>query len=355
MKNNNTKNESYYVLLVISVALLFLSLANWDVFWVPFFITAIASIILLVLSIWVQIKLVAYYTLAILSVGGIVASSAAEYSPPVLTASIILFGVTVACIIATSQFSKHFGVGETSDSAELGALLEAAQMSENAKRVLFRGRELCFLRDAVQEDIEKGEFHSALVLCDQMANVFGAVEESEQMRTQVQQIIHRHHEDRIRNEMEQLETLLSEHKWVEAYQYAARLRRLFPESPLLQGLEQHIADARTEYGRNLEVSFLQAADNEDIDNAMGLLRELDSYLTPEDARKFKDVASTVVSTYRESLGAKFKMAVNDHRWREAIVFGEELTRHFPNTKMAEEAKEMLETIHVRLVEEDTSV
>ena len=274
-------------------------------------------------------------------------------APELFLGSFILLGVTLASIGVVMQVNSN---SERSvDTTKLDSILEAMQMSENAKRILFRDRELVLLRNTVQEDISKGDFHAALVICDQMANVFGAVEEAEQMRTQVQQIIHKHHEDRIRNEMKQLEELLVGHKWVEAYQYVARLRRLFPESPLLHGLEQHIADTRTEYGRNLEVSFLQAAENEDVDNAMGLLRELDSYLTPEDARKFKDIAATVVSTYRESLVAKFKMAVSDRRWREAIVFGEELTRHFPNTKMSEEAKEMLETIHIRLVEEETSV
>jgi len=267
--------------------------------------------------------------------------------------SIIVLGVTLAsiCVVIFVSTNSTRGV----DAEKLDSILEAMQMSENAKRIFFRDRELQLLRKTVQDDITRGDFHAALILCDQMSNVFGAVEEAEQMRTQVQQIIHRHHEDRIRDEMKKLEALLMEHKWVEAYQYAARLRRLFPESPLLHGLEQKIADARTEYGRNLEVSFLQAANNDDIDNAMALLRELDAYLTPEDARKYKDTAATVVSTYRESLGAKFKMAVSDHRWQDAIAFGGELTHHFPNTKMAEEAHEMIETIHIRLVEDETSV
>jgi len=274
-------------------------------------------------------------------------------SKELFLSSAIVLGVTLAGVgvVLSVRTTSARGVGEE----KLDSILEAMQMSENAKRILFRDRELQLLRKTVQDDIAQGDFHAALVLCDQMANVFGAVEEAEQMRTQVQQIIHRHHEDRIRNEMKQLDTLLKTHKWVEAYQYAARLRRLFPESPLLHGLEQAIADARTEYGRNIEVSFLQAANNDDIDSAMALLRELDAYLTPEDARKYKDIASTVVTTYRESLGAKFKMAMSDHRWQDAIEFGEELTRHFPNTKMAEEAHDMLETIHIRLVEDETSV
>jgi hypothetical protein len=48
------------------------------------------------------------------------------------------------------------------------------------------------------------------------------------------------------------------------------------------------------------------------------------------------------------------MAVNDHRWRDANGFGEEIIRQFPNTKMAIEVNEMLETIQVRAVEDETA-
>ena len=87
---------------------------------------------------------------------------------------------------------------------------------------------------------------------------------------------------------------------------------------------------------------------------MVLLRELDGYLTPEEARKFRDTANSVITTYRESLGARFKMAVNDHRWQDAAEFGKEIVRQFPNTKMAGEVTEMLNTIRVRSVEDETA-
>jgi hypothetical protein len=227
-------------------------------------------------------------------------------------------------------------------------------MSENAKRVLFRDRELSVLRNTVQEDIERGEFHSALVVCDQMATVFGAVEESEVLRTKVQTIIHNFHDARICEEVEKLENMLADRKWVEAYQDAARLRRLFPESPQLHGLEQRISDVRIHYRHDLEARFLEAASCENVEQAMKLLRELDGYLTPDEARKFRDTATDVITKYKDTLGARFKMAVSDRRWEEAIEFGEVITQQFPNTKMAEEVQTMLETIRVRAGEDETS-
>jgi len=295
-----------------------------------------------------------YLPIIVIAIAGIVVGgtdSAAPLSSEIFLASLIVFGVTSALYC----FGLHLntsGNSSATDATQLSAILEAMQMSENAKRILFRDRELELIRKTIQDDIESGDFHAALVLCDQMSNVFGAVEEAEAMRTRVQDIIHQHHEERIREEMGQLSTLLDAHQWVEAYQYAAKMRRLYPESPLLHDLEQRIAGTRTEYGHQLESRFLQAAQNDDIENAMLLLRELDGYLTPEEARRFRDTATSVITTYRESLGARFKMAVSDHRWRDANGFGEEIIRQFPNTKMAIEVANMIETIQVRAVEDE---
>jgi hypothetical protein len=300
---------------------------------------------------------VVYLVLAMLSLVGVI-FGATEYagtlSSNLFLASLIVLGIDLAFLGYAWQLRFTTGNASSSEASKLDAILEAVQMSENAKRVLFRDRELSVLRNTVQEDIERGEFHSALVVCDQMATVFGAVEESEVLRTKVQTIIHNFHDARICEEVEKLENMLADRKWVEAYQDAARLRRLFPESPQLHGLEQRISDVRIHYRHDLEARFLEAASCENVEQAMKLLRELDGYLTPDEARKFRDTATDVITKYKDTLGARFKMAVSDRRWEEAIEFGEVLTQQFPNTKMAEEVQTMLETIRVRAGEDETS-
>ena len=353
MKSNRKRSESWYVLLLISVAIILMSLLTTDIFWMPLLFASILTIVLLLISIWVRIQFVLYYSLAILAIGGIIGSSVVTDNGGVLSGSIVVLGMAVIGIIVSSLLKTPLEGNH--ESGKLNAILEAVQMSENAKRVLFRDRELSILRNTVQEDIARGEFHSALVLCDQMAAIFGAVEEAEVLRSKVQTIIHEFHDARISEEVEKLEKMLTSHKWVEAYQDAARLRRLFPESPRLHEIEQRIADVRIQYRHELESRFLQAAQLEDVEKAMKLLRELDGYLTPDEARRFRDTATEVISKYRDSLGARFKMAVSDRRWQEAIEFGEVIIQQFPNTKMTEEVQSMLETIRTRLVEGETSV
>ena len=341
--------------LVIPVIVMVGGLIQFDAYWsVPMIISAVTAIMLVCLGTSYRVQNIAPKSFICLSIGGIFA--AALY-PEATLANALLIGSIVSLSIfilgdIQSTKTRGFGGGSGSD-VPWDQMIESLQMSENAKRVLFRDRELELLRKTVQADLAEGNFHAALVHCDQMGAVFGAVEEAEALRTQVQNIIHEHHEARILNEIKNLRSLLDRHKWVEAYQDAARLRRLFPESPILHDLEQRIADVRTEYRHGLEDRFLQAAKEDNPEKAMGLLKELDGYLTPDEARNFKDTAATVITTYKENLGARFKMAVSDHRWQEAIEFGEELVKQFPNSKMAEEATSILKTIKMRATEEET--
>ena len=356
MKRNKALSEASYFTLLLSVVILLIALyysRDEAIFWgASMVVASIIAITLLFISMATTWKLTEFYVVAVLATGGIFSSSSGANNS-VLLASIVVLGLAVVGALVSVNRNQLECDTRLGDS-RYEDILEAVQMSENAKRVLFRDRELKVLRSTVQDDIASGEFHSALVLCDQMATVFGAVEEAEVLRAKVKVIIHDQHDARIRDEIENLQQMLDQRKWVEAYQDAARLRRLFPESPRLHSIEQHIADVRTQYRHDLEAKFLQAAELENVEEAMLLLRELDGYLTPDEARRFRDTATSVITKYRESLGDRFKMAVSDHRWQEAIEFGEVIMHQFQNTKMAEEVQTMLETIRVRVLEDETS-
>ena len=59
------------------------------------------------------------------------------------------------------------------------------------------------------------------------------------------------------------------------------------------------------------------------------------------------VAEGVVGKRRETLGAQFKLAVNDRRWVEAARVGETIIAEFPNAKMAEEVRSMIDILRSR--------
>jgi len=340
--------------LLISLGVFTAAIDWWGAYWAkPMMVASAAAMIVAAIAIITFRKSAGIFAVLImLGIGAIISGG------PLLTGGMFMAAIGWAGAAFRISSSKSATLPSTAnqpfDQPPWEQLMEALQLSENAKRVLFRDRELDLLRRTIQDDMACGDVHSALMLCDQMGSEFGAVEEAERLRSQIQQALHKRHQSQIQEELVALESLLENHKWVEAYQFAAKMRRLYPETPLLHGVEQHIADARVQYRYSLEASFVTAAEKNNIEQAMELLKELDRYLTPDEARQFMETADAVITKYRDTLGTRFKMAISDRRWAEAIEFGEAISTQFPNTTMAKEVRELLETMHTRADEDETA-
>jgi hypothetical protein len=136
--------------------------------------------------------------------------------------------------------------------------------------------------------------------------------------------------------------LIVQRRWDHALNHAASIQRLYPESNRVSGLTQRIENARDRYKTDLERRFLHAAQGEGVDEAMGLLKELDAYLSEGDAEPYRELARGVIGKARENLGASFKLAVRDKRWRDAAVTGERLI-----AEMAEEVRSMIDGVRER--------
>lgn len=220
-------------------------------------------------------------------------------------------------------------------------------LSDNAKRVLFRDRELQMLRRVIEEDISRGDYDAALILCDAMAELFGFREEAEEFRTRIEQARAAEYDTQVQMAIDGLTELLEQRDWATAHREAARIRRLYPDSHLVRDLDQRIARARDEHKSELEHQFLHAANHEDVELAMRLLRELDKYLTPDEAGRLAEVAQGVVVKHRENLGVQFKLAVSNREWTEAVDVGETIVNEFPNSKMADEVRSMIDALRTR--------
>jgi hypothetical protein len=245
--------------------------------------------------------------------------------------------------------SKDVGGIHTSRSIEnlLAQLYQNSMLSDIAKRVLFRDQELDLLRRAIEEDIAHSDYNAGLTLCDDMANVFGRREEAEAYRTRILQAGHAAYEAKVRQSLEQFDQILGARDWASAHREAASIKRLYPAHHLVQELDQRIMLAREDHKKELEEAFIGAANRDDLDSAMTLLRELDKYLSREEAGRLAQTAQRVVSKHRDNLSMQFKLAVNDHRWAEAAQVGDIIMQQYPNTKMADEVRSMIDVLRVR--------
>lgn len=277
--------------------------------------------------------------------------------------SIVLGLVSVACLLIGSvRWGVHGIESRRIDEPEAHAellrrLQEIARrqlLSENAKRVAYRNEDLEAIRRVIRRDIETGAYDAAIALAQEMSTTYGFKEEAERHREEALRGRAAGREAKIDEAIAEFDKLLESNDFEGATQAAAKIERLFPESERVHVLGRRVNQARERYKHDLERRFLQAAEKDDIDDAIELLEEMDKYLTEQDAEPFYETARGVIGKKRDNLGVQFKMAVQDKEWNRAIRVGEQIMRDFPNSRMAEEVRGMLDLLRQRAAGEQSA-
>ncbi len=230
---------------------------------------------------------------------------------------------------------------------QLGEITNRLMISETAKKVAYRVEDIRLLRETIEQDIARKEFDAALVLVKILADTYGRIEESEAYRERIEAARHEQLENRVGHEVARLDEMLNRNDFPRASRHASRIKRLFPTIDSVQEIDQLVRDAKDQHKHDLERQFLDAARNEDVAGAMALLKELDRYLSPLEAKQFEEVARGVIGKQRDNLGVQFKLAVHDKEWLSAVRVGEQIVREFPNTRMADEVRGMLDLLRER--------
>lgn len=291
---------------------------------------------------------------AVLFVFGVVAvgSGIANRDPVAAT----IGSVALAIGLGTAPIAVILlgGRGGGGMNSEITALREAMQslaeqqaLSEDARRVLNRREERELLRRAIEQDIQAHDYDAAMVLVKELAERFGYRADAEEFRERIEQSRAQTLDRKVMDALAKLDELIRGAQWAEAFAEAARIQRLYPESHRVGALRERVDESRQRYRKNLERSFLIAAQREKIDEAMKILKELDQYLTPSEAEPFQEVARGVIGKSRENLGVRFKLMVQDHQWGDAVEVGERIMSEFPNTRMAQEVRELLPMLRER--------
>jgi hypothetical protein len=241
------------------------------------------------------------------------------------------------------------GGGDTRDLAKaVERFVEHGSLSDEARRVLYRRHDRELLRQAIQEDIAAEDWDAAMVLVKELAERFGYRSDAEEFRARIEQSRFDTVQRKVTEAIAQLDDLIMSRRWDQASTEAARIGRLYPDSPRVEGLRHRVEQARLLYKSDLERRFLLSAGENRIDDAMEMLRELDAYLTEDEAEPFREVARGVIGKARDNLGAQFKLAVQDRRWDRAAQIGEQIIDQFPNSRMAQEVRGLLDSIRARL-------
>ncbi len=224
---------------------------------------------------------------------------------------------------------------------------DQAALSDDARRVLNRSGERDLLRLAIEEDINNQNWDAAMVLVKELADRFGYRADAEEFRQRIDKSRADTLEKQVADAIGYLDGLIIQRRWAEAEADAARIQRLFPDSARVESLRGRVAHAKGSYKAEVERQFLVASQEGRADDALTLLKELDQHISPTEAEPLRELARGVIGKARENLGARFKLAVQDRRWREAAELGEQIVRDFPNTRMAAEVREVIDGVRAR--------
>lgn len=273
-----------------------------------------------------------------------------EFRPFLLVAGLV-GGVMVFLAAPLLWHVRSKRTADESTARRMESLTEAihllrdqSALSDDARRVLNRQTERNLLCRAIEEDIQAQAWDAATVLCEELSERFGYRADAEEFRARIDLSRSEIQERRVADAIARLDGLIVQRRWDVALREAARIGRLYPDSPRVENLKQRVESARGIYKQDLERRFLEAAHAGRVDEAMLLLKELDVYLSENEAEPYREVARGVITKARENLGAQFKLAVQDRQWATAAAIGRRIINEFPNTRMAQEVRGMMDGI-----------
>ena len=224
---------------------------------------------------------------------------------------------------------------------DLELVHERLLLSETAKKVAYRREDVGLLHKTIRQDIADRDYNAAMVLVEALGGTYGQLKEAESFREEIRAARAAEQERAVEAGVLEMDRLLTRHDFAGARREAARLTRLYPDAPSVDGLGEWVDRAKAQHKRDLEEQFLHAKGRGEIDKAVELMHRLDKLLTPTEAEPFREAAREVFAKKRDNLGLQFKLAVHDKEWTTAVGVGEEIMREFPNSRMADEVRERI--------------
>ncbi|MHC4983146.1 MAG: hypothetical protein ACYTF6_08270 [Planctomycetota bacterium] len=232
-------------------------------------------------------------------------------------------------------------------------LVERATLSDQAKSLVYRDAEIDTIRESIHEDIIRQDYGAAEALIDSIEKKLGYADIAARLREEVTASRQRTRAEQIDAAVTRIIEIVERRDWARALREAKRLLEMFPDNPKVASLPGRINKARNDHKRTLLKVYDEAVKINDIDKSIELLKELDLYLTPQEAAALEESARGVFRTKLHNLGVQFAMSVSEEQWEEALATGLQIVDEYPNSRMAHEVREKLDLLRARAAQEQT--
>lgn len=232
----------------------------------------------------------------------------------------------------------------------LEVIAESSQLSDEARAIAHRDRDRTALRLAINEEIIRGDLEAAYALVEQLEARHGYRNEAARLRREVDLSKLQVHAYKVHEMVEQVRAKIEGMEWDHARREMDRLLAAHPENDEVKELPKLFAAKRGEHKRRLLKDWDESVQRNEVDRGIAILKQLDQYLTRNEAAALEESARGVFRTKLHNLGLQFSFAVSEHNWRDALAVGQQIVEEFPNTRMAQEVRERIQVLSQRAEE-----
>ena len=272
----------------------------------------------------------------------------------VILASTVAWAIAMMLLkVEASLFRIHDVLLDTQElirgeQQKLAEIAENVQLSDATKSIARREKERKVLHEAIQDEILRGNWDAAYYLVDELEKRFGYRGEAAKLREEIDAWRGRAKEQRLLQAIKQVDAATEAHDWRRARLMATQIAQVFPSDERAANLDLRIRDAFDRRKQQLLGTWRESLNNHQNEKSLEILKELDHYLSAQEAQDLREPARAVFRERMQSLGAQFSAAYKARQWEAARVAGERIQAEFPTSKMAEEVRGLMDGIRQKL-------
>lgn len=230
---------------------------------------------------------------------------------------------------------------------QMAVIAEQQLLSDRAKSVAFRSKDREAVRGAIKEEMAAKDWDAALVLANHMEREFGYTQEAATLRAEINsnrtEVMGQH----ITESTAVIDQHMKGERWTQALRESERLIQMYPNNEQVKKLPAEIETRRQNHKKQLVDSWKETVARKDVDGSIEVLKRLDPYLTPAEAEAMQETARGIFKEKLNNLKSQFSAAVHDEKWSAAVQIGDSIIHDFPNSRIALEVKDMMETLRQR--------
>jgi hypothetical protein len=229
----------------------------------------------------------------------------------------------------------------------LTQIAQAVRLSDAAKEIVFRDTEQIELGEAILTKLHQHDFDSSLAMIDALAEQPKYRQMANHLKHTAEKYRSATEDGRISQIMAHIENLFDQKLWLQAAAQSDNLVKMFPYSEKAKTMLNRLQERKDRQKRELLAAWDLAVREKNTDRSLEILKELDSYLTPNEALALRESASSVFRTKLHNLGVAFSVAVTEQNWKKAFETGRQIVQDFPNSRMAAEIRSRMDILSER--------